>query len=90
MARRISKHLAPPRPLSSSHASAQTKADGRWVVRTMAGGRALKDYRCPGCDQVIGAGTAHLVVWPDQPSLGAERAVDDRRHWHTACWSRRP
>jgi hypothetical protein len=65
------------------------KADGRWIVRTMPGGRAVKDYRCPGCEQLIGAGTPHLVVWPDLPGLGVERSVDDRRHWHTGCWSRR-
>jgi hypothetical protein len=90
MARRVSKHLAAPRPLSSSHATDQIKADGRWIVRTMPGDRAAKSYRCPGCDALIQPGVAHVVVWPETPPLGAERAVDDRRHWHTACWGRRP
>ncbi|MDR1265099.1 MAG: hypothetical protein LBK42_05920 [Propionibacteriaceae bacterium] len=90
MSRRQSKHLAAPRPLSqSSLARADLKADGRWIVRPMSGASALKAYRCPGCAQLIAAGTPHLVVWPDTPALGVERAVDDRRHWHTACWERR-
>jgi hypothetical protein len=55
-------------------------------VRAVAASRAMKTYRCPGCDHEIKPGTAHLVVWP--ADLG-ESAVDDRRHWHTACWSNR-
>lgn len=43
---------------------------------------ARKDYVCPGCHQVITAGTAHTVAVPrDAPDL--------RRHWHTVCWTRR-
>ena len=30
----------------------------------------------------IPPGTPHVVAWPE----GRE---DDRRHWHTACWSAR-
>nr|WP_248492058.1 hypothetical protein [Tsukamurella sp. PLM1] len=53
-------------------------------VRTVTGSGAVKAYRCPGCDQVIGAGTAHVVVWP-----AAERGgVGERRHWHSGCWRR--
>jgi hypothetical protein len=38
-------------------------------------------YRCPGCQQLIAPGTAHLVVYPEEdPS--------SRRHWHTPCWER--
>jgi hypothetical protein len=76
--------------LSSTYARADLKADGRWLVQTMPGAKALKEYRCPGCDFPIKPGTAHVVVWPDTPSLGTDKAVDDRRHWHTACWQRRP
>ncbi|MGK5533392.1 ATP/GTP-binding protein [Streptomyces sp. URMC 129] len=54
-----------------------------WVVRRIAGAAAAKHYRCPGCDQEIPPGVAHVVVWP---RLGA---VDDRRHWHGACWNAR-
>ncbi len=59
--------------------------DGDWVVRQVPGAAAVKVYRCPGCDQEIRPGTAHMVVWPEQTSGLAER-----RHWHNACWQRRP
>ena len=90
MARKPSKHLRAPRPLGSSHASAVTKADGGWVVRTVAGAAATKTYRCPGCQQPIPVGFPHLVAWPEQPGLLSGSAVAERRHWHTACWQRRP
>jgi hypothetical protein len=44
---------------------------------------AAKAYRCPGCNQMIPAGTGHVVVVP-------RRAPDLRRHWHPGCWERRP
>jgi hypothetical protein len=59
--------------------------DGDWIVRQVPGAAATKTYRCPGCDQELRPGTAHVVVWPAD-SKGAE----DRRHWHNACWQRRP
>jgi hypothetical protein len=90
VARRPSKHTRPARPLGAGHASAAVKSDGRWLVRSIPGAAAGKAYRCPGCNQLVPAGTPHVVVWPDTPPLGAERAVDERRHWHTACWQRRP
>ncbi|HEX5188234.1 MAG TPA: ATP/GTP-binding protein [Streptosporangiaceae bacterium] len=59
--------------------------DGDWVVRQVPGSAAVKEYRCPGCDQEIRPGTAHVVVWPaETPGLA------ERRHWHNACWRRRP
>ena len=58
--------------------------DGDWVVRAVPGSAATKTYRCPGCDQEIAAGTAHVVVWP-----AFTRGVAERRHWHRACWDRR-
>lgn len=51
----------------------------------MAAARAVKTYRCPGCDHEIRSGTAHVVVW----RVGAPDAADDRRHWHTPCWANR-
>jgi len=58
--------------------------DGDWVVRAMPGDATVKTYRCPGCDQEIKPGTAHLVVWPAYtPGLA------ERRHWHRPCWDRR-
>lgn len=53
-------------------------------VRRIPGARAGKDYRCPGCDHMVVAGTSHVVAWPDRP--GGE---DERRHWHAGCWSGR-
>ncbi|MEV0961283.1 ATP/GTP-binding protein [Streptomyces sp. NPDC049910] len=53
-----------------------------WRVRHVAGASAAgKRYRCPGCDQEIPPGTPHVVAWPDYGG------VDDRRHWHRACWN---
>ena len=65
----------------------QTQAwpDGDWVVRQVPGSATAKTYRCPGCDQEIRPGTAHLVAWPADA-----RGADERRHWHSPCWQRRP
>jgi hypothetical protein len=59
--------------------------DGDWVVRQVPGAAATKMYRCPGCDQEIRPGVAHVVVWPEQAN-----GTEDRRHWHNSCWQRRP
>ncbi|WP_080795380.1 hypothetical protein [Corynebacterium pacaense] len=53
-----------------------------YMVRQMGSAAARKFYVCPGCNQNIPPGVAHIVAWP------RERA-DDRRHWHSACWERR-
>ncbi|MFG2527750.1 ATP/GTP-binding protein [Streptomyces sp. NPDC048516] len=54
-----------------------------WVVRHVGGGGAAKRYRCPGCDQEIPPGVPHVVAWPQHGD------VEDRRHWHKACWNAR-
>ena len=90
MARRPSKHLRAARPLSAGHATSAVKADGRWVVRSVPGANAGKPYRCPGCSQVVPPGTPHVVVWPADPGWSVANGVEERRHWHTACWARRP
>jgi hypothetical protein len=59
-------------------------AEEDWVVRPVRGAAATKPYRCPGCDQEIPAGTAHVVAWPPDVT-----GVEDRRHWHTPCWRAR-
>ncbi|WP_099024508.1 hypothetical protein [Mycolicibacterium palauense] len=65
----------------------ETGPDGYdYEVRQVSGARASKIYRCPGCDHEIRVGIAHVVVWP--ADLG-ESALDDRRHWHTPCWTHR-
>lgn len=62
----------------------QAGPDGRdYRVRPVPGARAVKVYRCPGCDHEIRIGTAHVVVWR------ADHDGDDRRHWHTPCWGKR-
>jgi hypothetical protein len=63
---------------------AESAPDGDWVVRQVPGGAATKTYRCPGCDQEITPGTAHLVAWPAHTAGPAER-----RHWHSPCWRQR-
>ena len=55
-----------------------------YLVRPVPGSRALKNYRCPGCDHEIRSGTAHVVVWREDDADGGER-----RHWHTPCWRNR-
>jgi hypothetical protein len=66
-------------------ARTESGPDGDWQVRHIAGAQATKVYRCPGCDHEILPGVPHVVAWPalDQGS------VQDRRHWHTGCWSAR-
>jgi hypothetical protein len=61
--------------------------DGSWTVQHVRG--STKSYRCPGCQQMVGPGTAHVVAWAQGGLFGADRAVADRRHWHTACWELR-
>jgi hypothetical protein len=65
-------------------------ADGAWYVRTITAAGAVKEYRCPGCDHEIAVGFPHVVVWPadDGPGWRGGR-VEDRRHWHSACWNAR-
>jgi hypothetical protein len=60
-------------------------ADGYdYEVRPVTAARAMKVYRCPGCDHEIRPKTAHVVVLPVDSG-----DVDDRRHWHGACWANR-
>ncbi len=73
-------------PLRSAAATrVEVAADGWWQVRRVSGASATRDYRCPGCDQVVTAGTPHVVAWP----AGEYGSVDERRHWHTPCWDAR-
>jgi hypothetical protein len=73
--------------MSLSQQRVEQGADGYdYLVRHVVAARATKTYRCPGCDQEVRPGVAHVVVWP--ADLG-ETAVEDRRHWHTPCWTHR-
>ncbi|MDX6230037.1 MAG: hypothetical protein QOI76_3427 [Frankiales bacterium] len=67
-------------PAGGRHQTAQSWPDGDFAVRQVSG--TPKVFRCPGCDQEIRPGSPHVVAWP-------EGRLDDRRHWHTACWSNR-
>jgi hypothetical protein len=67
----------------------ETWPDGEWVVRPVSGAATTKGYRCPGCDQEIVPGTPHVVAWPADWVTGAQQGVEQRRHWHTACWQHR-
>nr|WP_071606293.1 hypothetical protein [Luteipulveratus halotolerans] len=63
----------------------ESYAGGRWSVRSLRGNSEGRSYTCPGCQQQLSSATAHVVVWPAD-GLGD---VEDRRHWHTSCWSAR-
>ncbi len=84
----MARRRTPPRrqPLPESR-RVEIGPDGYdYDVKAVAASRALKTYRCPGCDHEIKPSTAHVVVWPAD---AGEAAVDDRRHWHTSCWNNR-
>lgn len=64
-----------------------------YYVRPIAGQRATKIYRCPGCNQTVMVGVPHVVAWPVEDYgmdglAGGASYLDDRRHWHTGCWRR--
>ena len=83
--RRIRRERSgPPDPVPGPERT-ESWPDGDWVVRQVPGIAATKVYRCPGCDQEIQPGVAHVVVWPEQAN-----GTEDRRHWHNSCWQRRP
>jgi hypothetical protein len=71
-------------PAAPSHERVEEWPDGDWMVRSITGSSSTKNYRCPGCDHEIRPATPHIVAWP--VDVGG---IEDRRHWHTACWKRR-
>jgi hypothetical protein len=50
-------------------------------IRRIQPYQAVKEYVCPGCNQQIRKGTAHIVVVPLHDATM-------RRHWHPACFDR--
>lgn len=76
------------RPLRPVAERIVDKRDGQWFVRPITGATSVKTYTCPGCLAAITPATPHQVVWPVEKPLLAD-AIDERRHWHTACWTRR-
>ncbi|WP_225753734.1 hypothetical protein [Actinotalea sp. Marseille-Q4924] len=91
--RRSSKrpYGAPPEALDVDRAlggrRSESAADGEWTVQHVRGG--AKTYTCPGCRQDVTPGTPHVVAWRADALLGAEVAVEGRRHWHSSCWQAR-
>jgi hypothetical protein len=80
MARRNRRRADEVRPLSPGYSS--RRQEGDYIVQSVPGGQAAKAYICPGCNQQIRPGAAHVVVW------SSWRGPDERRHWHTPCWAR--
>lgn len=77
-------------PSLASARNVESWPDGDWVVSHIRGSSSTKDYRCPGCSQLIRPATPHVVAWPnDSDPLTAASPLDERRHWHTACWAAR-
>jgi len=70
------------RDISLSSETIEEHSEGTFRVRKITGSTSTKPYRCPGCDQVIPTATPHIVAW-------LEEDVESRRHWHTACWTKR-
>ena len=93
--RRPSKWQRPggPPPQHGGTPAPEARSEREWILRPVSGSASAKSYRCPGCDQQILPATPHVVVWPENPSLlaaiGGAQSLDERRHWHTACWQRR-
>ena len=58
--------------------SGERHEDG-FTVRSV--GVSDKVFLCPGCSQDVVA-VPHVVAWPDGDP-------EQRRHWHTPCWTAR-
>lgn len=83
--RRREPRRPPPVPPTVFQRRVEPGPDGYdYEVKPVSAARATKVYRCPGCDHEIRPGTAHVVVLPVE--FGE---IEDRRHWHTACWNNR-
>ncbi|MDP8956672.1 MAG: hypothetical protein M3N24_06920 [Actinomycetota bacterium] len=75
--RRERAAIRPTSPTLPGAAPLWAKAEG-FTVQSVTGA-FHKTYRCPGCQQEIRPGTAHLVVVADSD-------IEGRRHWHMQCW----
>ncbi|WP_123960385.1 hypothetical protein [Corynebacterium pseudopelargi] len=94
MARKNRRERQAPRPLprdGGAYFGTRAVEGPKWangeiyLMRQMGSHAAQKFYICPGCNQNIPPGIAHIVAWPRDFGRGAE----DRRHWHKGCWERR-
>jgi len=82
------RRVARPAHRGFSTERVDAKRDGDWNVRPITGATSTKPYTCPGCHRPIPPATPHVVVWPVEKSLLSAAAIDERRHWHTACWTK--
>lgn len=73
--------------LASLPRSQRGPGGAEFTVRNVRG--ADKSYICPGCNQMIAPRTPHVVAWSNESLFGAERGLEERRHWHTSCWNRK-
>ncbi|GAA2524986.1 hypothetical protein [Rarobacter incanus] len=64
--------------------SSLTRAGEEWIVQQIR--ESAKTYVCPGCGNQIPAGQAHVAAWRAETVLGARDGLENRRHWHAACW----
>lgn len=74
-----------PAMAQGSWVSTTRYAGQEWSVRQVRANDSGRTYVCPGCQQQVSAGVSHAVVWPNDGMGG----LDNRRHWHTPCWSAR-
>lgn len=72
--------------LAHGGARPETRRGIEWLVRDVSAARALKAYRCPGCEIEVPAGQAHVVAWRSDHVLGEDAGLRERRHWHSHCW----
>ncbi len=74
--------------LTLGAARVEERAGAEWHVQPISSRSATKAYICPGCGGSVQPGVAHVVVWRADSIFG-DRAIEDRRHWHTGCWRAR-
>ena len=55
------------------------RTEGGFTLRSV--GVSDRVFRCPGCNQDVLA-VPHVVAWPAGDP-------EQRRHWHTPCWTAR-
>jgi len=70
----------------SGWARTETKRGLTFTVQPVRPAAAAKAYICPGCEQTVQPGVAHVVVWRSDGVLGDAADLAARRHWHTHCW----
>jgi len=84
MARRNRRRPVESGPLGGGSERREAWGGDQYVVRALSGAASEKAYRCPGCDQLVRPGVAHVVAWP-----AVDAGAAGRRHWHAACWAAR-